>query len=563
MGPADEEAGGRLGRQTREADRSVSAAKGATSLAFSRDGKRLAGAPGDGAVRVWDAVTGKEERRLEGEPGEFACPAFSPDGARIAVPLENGPIKVWDLASGREEHSLKADEGASYQNVVFSPDGKRLAAAGFHDLAAWDLEGEKPLLRLDLGKDALVDPQTLFFTPDGGAVEYVTLNPGVVFNVRRFGKDEPERKVECSNLSDTIAALSPDARRLALKDKDGEITLWDLTPGREVAAARWTGSTHGEYFGCLAFSGDGGRLINVNDEDVTVWDTGKPYPQRRLAGQAPPISSITLSRDGGRLAAGGDFGVVVWDAADGRTWSIDASAQKPFQFTPHPAGRPSAFSPDGKRLVCPAAGALRVWDLDARKEERTLDVGGKDVTTVAWAADGRITALTEDGVVRVWGEGAEPERTWTCPGRPVVGIALQRRRRRPLVRVRTLDGMGRAGRPPAKETGGTWIVLRRRQGERGRPPPGPVVGGPGDAGGADNGLGPGQAGRDSYGGRGRRRPRPEGQVARGQRLRPQPRRPPPGDRPQGRHGAAMGRRFGPRSPRHTATRIGIGFLVVQ
>ncbi len=389
--------------------------KGATSLAFSRDGKRLAGAPGDGAVRVWDAVTGKEERRLEGEPGEFACPAFSPDGARIAVPLENGPIKVWELASGREEHSLKADEGASYQNVVFSPDGKRLAAAGFHDLAAWDLEGEKPLLRLDLGKDALVDPQTLFFTPDGGAVEYVTLNPGVVFNVRRFGKDEPERKVECSNLSDTIAALSPDARRLALKDKDGEITLWDLTPGREVAAARWTGSTHGEYFGCLAFSGDGGRLINVNDEDVTVWDTGKPYPQRRLAGQAPPISSITLSRDGGRLAAGGDFGVVVWDAADGRTWSIDASAQKPFQFTPHPAGRPSAFSPDGKRLVCPAAGALRVWDLDARKEERTLDVGGKDVTTVAWAADGRITALTEDGVVRVWGEGAEPERTWTCP----------------------------------------------------------------------------------------------------------------------------------------------------
>ena len=352
---------------------------------------------------------------MEGEPGEFACPAFSPDGARIAVPLENGPIKVWDLAFGREEHSLKADEGASYQNVVFSPDGKRLAAAGFHDLAAWDLEGEKPLLRLDLGKDALVDPQTLFFTPDGGAVEYVTLNPGVVFNVRRFGKDEPERKVECSNLSDTIAALSPDARRLALKDKDGEITLWDLTPGREVAAARWTGSTHGEYFGCLAFSGDGGRLINVNDEDVTVWDTGKPYPQRRLAGQAPPISSITLSRDGGRLAAGGDFGVVVWDAADGRTWSIDASAQKPFQFTPHPAGRPSAFSPDGKRLVCPAAGALRVWDLDARKEERTLDVGGKDVTTVAWAADGRITALTEDGVVRVWGEGAEPERTWTCP----------------------------------------------------------------------------------------------------------------------------------------------------
>ena len=136
---------------------------------------------------------------------------------------------------------------------------------------------------------------------------------------------------------------------------------------------------------------------------------------RRLTGKAPPISSLTLSRDGGRLAAGGDFGVVIWDASDGRTWSIDASAQKPDVFTPHPDGRPLALSPDGKRLACPAAGALRVWDLDVRKEERKLDVGGAEVTAVAWAADGRITALTEDGIVRVWGAAAEPERTWTCP----------------------------------------------------------------------------------------------------------------------------------------------------
>jgi WD40 repeat protein len=389
--------------------------KGVVSLAFSPDSKRLAGGPADGTVRVWDAATGKEEQRFPGDLGEFGSPAFSPDGKRLAAALFSGPVKVWDLASGQEEHTLKGDDkDHSFDCVAFSADGKRLAAASFHGLTAWDLESEEPLLHRTEDKDVIVVPEAVSFTADGDGINYVTLDRGVAFIVLRVGKEEPERKVDCGGSRDMNVALAPDGRRLAVLDKDGEVTLWDLAPGHEAVVARWTSDTATRYSGYLGFSADGGRLIDVCTSDLRVWDTGTPYPQRRLFGKATPISGVVVSRDGRRLAAGGDFGVRAWDAADGRFWSIDTSAQKPGVFNPHPYGRPLAFSPDGRRVACPDAEALRVWDLDAGQEERALDVGGKDVTAVAWAADGRLAALTEDGVVRVWGEAEKPERTWTC-----------------------------------------------------------------------------------------------------------------------------------------------------
>lgn len=80
-----------------------------TAVALSPDGRVIAWASrGDRSDQVgkeskiwlWDAVTSRPIRYLEGHASTITSLAFSPDGSRLASGLENSTVLLWDVVTG-------------------------------------------------------------------------------------------------------------------------------------------------------------------------------------------------------------------------------------------------------------------------------------------------------------------------------------------------------------------------------------------------------------------------------------------------------------------------------
>lgn len=107
-------------------------------VGFSKDGKSLALAHGDGTVRLLDAMTLREKARIVDRESVVSAVALSPDGTRAASQSEDGTLKLWDVTMGRELGRLPS-EGQ----------GRRTAFALDRRVLAWVTGSAVRLLRLD------------------------------------------------------------------------------------------------------------------------------------------------------------------------------------------------------------------------------------------------------------------------------------------------------------------------------------------------------------------------------------------------------------------------------
>lgn len=118
---------------------------------FSPDSKWLTLLDGHGDPCLVDAVTGRLRHRLAHKGGELSFlttsinRAFSADGRLLAAAYDPHTLVLWETASGRLIRTWPGHGRGYLWQMVFSPDGRRLATVSRDGTAlVWDVTGLSP-----------------------------------------------------------------------------------------------------------------------------------------------------------------------------------------------------------------------------------------------------------------------------------------------------------------------------------------------------------------------------------------------------------------------------------
>jgi dipeptidyl aminopeptidase/acylaminoacyl peptidase len=270
-------------------------------------------------VLLLDPMSGRTRARLFGPAAKVTSVAFSPDGRRLAAaggaPGQFGEIWVWEMAGPAARPGrgrvLRGHDDVIYA-IAFSPNGRTLAAGSYdRRVSLWPVTGGAPHMLRD-HIDAVYD---VAFSPDGRWVASASGDRTVkVWEVatgkRLFTLTEPTAELY-------TVAFHPSGKQLAAAGVDKMVRTWNLTADGGMLAR--SAFAHDGAVLALAYSKDGGQIVTTaEDRTVRLWDAATLTERRVLERQSDWAPALALSPDG-RLACGRHDGIVaLYDTASGR-----------------------------------------------------------------------------------------------------------------------------------------------------------------------------------------------------------------------------------------------------
>jgi WD40 repeat protein len=142
------------------------------ALAFSPDGGMLLTGDTSGVVTSWDVSDPSHARQL-GLVGRHTGPvgglAYHPNGTIAASASDDGTIRLWNVADPAHPIEMTALSGGGIYvsaALVFSPDGRTLAAASGDDLQLWHVDLLGILQRLCAQSPRITPAQWTQYLPD-------------------------------------------------------------------------------------------------------------------------------------------------------------------------------------------------------------------------------------------------------------------------------------------------------------------------------------------------------------------------------------------------------------
>ncbi|MEU7467664.1 AAA family ATPase [Streptomyces sp. NPDC044984] len=399
---------------------------GMPSLAFSADGRFLAGADRDNGVRRTD-TTGKASELVDGaygvtlptgEPSQSV--AYSPDSRYLAVGEVGGEIRLWPDRPWAPAFTGGIHVTPQTGTSPFSTDGELVIASQDDDVGrttkVWDvsdLEAPKVRYTLPRGWEA-----KFFLTRREKPVFLAHHWTGGLDHTLQVWQLEPDGAVRKSSgirftADNPTIAVSPDGMLLAVgSHEEPDTALWDVSdptsPVRrgtlEVRASSALGSS-----GSLWFAGERVLATTEKGRHIRFWDVSDPARPRK-GGRVEEAASMA-----GAMYHGPSRLLVTERVGDEiRLWDLSRPAH-PVKGGVLPAS-PQGYFPMGKGqlAVMLADGSVEFWDVsDPARPRRTGHdlLFDRAVGSIDMTSDARYAVTSKP--YRLWSIGKDGR--WDTP----------------------------------------------------------------------------------------------------------------------------------------------------
>jgi WD40 repeat protein len=288
-----------------------------TSLAYRPDGKVLAVASYKEVVLI-DPASGKTIRRLAGFPEQVLSVAFSPDGRRLAgaggAPGKGGEVRIWETQGWTETRVIRGHADVIL-SAAWRPGSNQIATASLdRRIIVWNGETGQSVRTLKHHADIV---NCVAYSPDGKRLASGSADK----TAKVFDAETGLQTAGLSTHNDSVlqVAFSPDGKHLATASADRGMAVWKLADlSNPLRGFGHTGPVYALAWrpdGTSLWAGSGGRpsflsyKFENGDRVVNIPDAAMPLDW---------VYAVAASPDNLAVAAGGWDGVItIYNLKDG------------------------------------------------------------------------------------------------------------------------------------------------------------------------------------------------------------------------------------------------------
>lgn len=324
---------------------SIAHSSGIQSVAISPDSILVATACGDCMIHIWDAITGAERLRLEGNPDGVASVCFSPNGCLVASFAQNC-VSVWNIEAAlgtkcQPECQFRFNRQGSgkvpspHPICALSPNGNLVTVVDQpNHIWVWDMR-VKQSVKYHFQTQSLFRPITgVYFSSDGSLLICITVLP------------ENPNGSETLHSWDTSTGIKVSTEKSVVKGP-----LLGIMPGTRYITIS------------PRVSNSGARLV-LRDARTGLDDMGIPL------GPDQPIKALCRPADGRFLLASlVGHGIIVWVLGEHK--------KETFLIKDSHNIKTIDFSPNGKYLIsATSSNGVIIWNIEGfeSKPSRLMEI---------------------------------------------------------------------------------------------------------------------------------------------------------------------------------------------